>query len=236
MTWTYRADLADCLDNLGYSMRRYFIDEFYFRHVSVLPKGCRVLDAGGETILKRGQFALDAYSLDVVSINISPRKNPDVLADASYMPFAEGAFDAVICSELIEHAPDPRAVLGEAYRVLRKGGVFFCTSPFLFRIHGQPGDYGRYTDDFWNLILPEAGFSEFEIERQGHFWCVLADMIRSHIAQNLQTGRFCWPLGRRLTPKLVTRFERKAISRDARAAGDPFYASFTTGFGVRAVK
>lgn len=44
-------------------------------------------------------------------------------ADAAAMPFADGAFDYTICSNLLEHVPDPAAVIEELMRVSRAGYI-----------------------------------------------------------------------------------------------------------------
>lgn len=45
------------------------------------------------------------------------------------MPFEDGSFDAVLCMEVLEHVDDPGAVVDEAARVLRRGGVFVYSGP-----------------------------------------------------------------------------------------------------------
>jgi ubiquinone/menaquinone biosynthesis C-methylase UbiE len=45
-----------------------------------------------------------------------------VNADGSALPFADGAFDRVHCSWLLEHVPEPVKILAEVRRVLRPGG------------------------------------------------------------------------------------------------------------------
>ena len=45
------------------------------------------------------------------------------------LPFADGSFDAVLCMEVLEHVDDPGTVVGEAARVLRRGGVFIFSGP-----------------------------------------------------------------------------------------------------------
>jgi 2-polyprenyl-3-methyl-5-hydroxy-6-metoxy-1,4-benzoquinol methylase len=42
---------------------------------------------------------------------------------------AEGPFDAVICSEVIEHLENPRATFRALYRLLRPGGTLILTMP-----------------------------------------------------------------------------------------------------------
>src|SRR5208283_5775198 len=86
--------------DLTYSLRRHFVDEFHFRNVRSLPNGGLVLDLGGNRIAKRGLFDIEGYNLRVVYANLSAAKRPDVQAEAEYLPFTGGNFDAVVCSEL----------------------------------------------------------------------------------------------------------------------------------------
>jgi len=50
-----------------------------------------------------------------------------IVGDALCLPFEDHCFDAVICSEVLEHVRDYQSVLKEIGRVLRNGG-FFCAS------------------------------------------------------------------------------------------------------------
>jgi len=49
--------------------------------------------------------------------------------DATRLPFADGIFDRVITSEVLEHIQDDVAAIGELARVLRPGGTLACTVP-----------------------------------------------------------------------------------------------------------
>ncbi|MDX1735924.1 MAG: class I SAM-dependent methyltransferase [Halioglobus sp.] len=50
-------------------------------------------------------------------------------ANALQLPFADDTFDKIICSEVLEHIPDYRAVLAEIERVLKPGGLFCASVP-----------------------------------------------------------------------------------------------------------
>jgi SAM-dependent methyltransferase len=52
-----------------------------------------------------------------------------VRGDALALPFADGAFDRVIASEVLEHIPDDRAAMHELARVLKPGGTMAVTVP-----------------------------------------------------------------------------------------------------------
>jgi 2-polyprenyl-6-hydroxyphenyl methylase/3-demethylubiquinone-9 3-methyltransferase len=49
-----------------------------------------------------------------------------VRADVAALPFEDGAFDVVVAGEVLEHVTDLDAVVAEACRVLRPGGVLVC--------------------------------------------------------------------------------------------------------------
>lgn len=224
--------------SIRYSIRRHFVDGFFLKEVAALEAGGRVLDLGGNRTGKRGVFDIEKYDLEVIYGNLSDARRPDVLLDAVSVPFVDSSVDAVICSELLEHVSEPKSVLTESYRVLQQSGVLLISVPFLFHIHGDPKDYGRYTDSYWAEMLADAGFKEIEIRKQGLFWSVLMEMVRSIICHLIARGRISGKLCRHCLSTVVYWGMKKALEVDARQTNqqDPFLASFTTGFGIKAVK
>lgn len=224
--------------SLKYSLRRYFVDEFLTRQIPGLATKSLVLDLGGSRITKRGQFDIEGYPLRIVYLNLSTIKRPHIQADAARLPFSTATFGAIICTEVLEHVPDPQIVLHEAARVLRPGGILLITVPFLFGIHADPYDFGRYTDHYWSQTLKATGFGDSEIEKQGLFWSVLVDLLRGLAQQMASEGRLSARLIRTLIVHCLGWGRRRALSWDMRPENSdhPFFGRFTTGFGIRAVK
>jgi SAM-dependent methyltransferase len=80
----------------------------------------------------------------------------------------DGAFDTALCTEVLEHIPDPAAFLTRAYRCLRPGGRLVLTVPFAARWHFIPYDYWRYTPSGLHRLLTAAGFDEVRVQARGN--------------------------------------------------------------------
>jgi SAM-dependent methyltransferase len=158
---------------LGVSYRRKRVDED-LKSAAPLLAG-RVLDVGGAR--RRGAFRPPSDSRWIVA-DLVPALRPDVAADVQALPFRAGAFDAVKATEILEHVPDPVAALRECGRVLRAGGHLVVTAPFLERLHGDPDDYGRYTESMWRRLLTAAGLQPVRITPQGGYFTHLAGLLR----------------------------------------------------------
>ncbi len=52
-----------------------------------------------------------------------------VLADAEHLPFRDGAFDKVLCTEVLEHIPDDKAGVRELFRVAKPGSQVAVSVP-----------------------------------------------------------------------------------------------------------
>jgi SAM-dependent methyltransferase len=56
-------------------------------------------------------------------------RHAGVVADATRLPFADGSFDRVIASEVLEHLVEDEVAIGELARVLRPGGLAALSVP-----------------------------------------------------------------------------------------------------------
>jgi len=86
-----------------------------------------VLDVatGGGHVARR----LREAGAQVVTVDAAPGMEPDVIAPADHLPFADASFDAVACRIAAHHFPDVLAALKEMARVARHR-VVICDNTF----------------------------------------------------------------------------------------------------------
>lgn len=103
----------------------------------------------------------------------------DLVCDIADMPVDDASFDAVLCTEVIEHVPDPIAALREMVRVLRPGGRLIVTAPFVSNTHFSPyhfcTGFNRY---FYEKHLAEMGMDVTLIQANGGFFSSIAQEVR----------------------------------------------------------
>ena len=102
---------------------------------------------------------------------------PDIFWDGAKMPFDDNSFDTIMATEVLEHVFEPSVFLKESFRVLKTGGVFFFTVPFLWNLHETPNDHYRYTPFSLEKLLKKAGFAEIEIKPTGGWHASFAQMM-----------------------------------------------------------
>lgn len=116
----------------------------------------RILDIGGGADFDYTKLIQIDGNLD--SINISAAVNPTIIADLNeVLPIADETYDNVICFNTLEHIHEERRITRELLRVLRPGGRFVVTVPFLFPRHGRYGDFHRHTAEYWEKEFCEMG-------------------------------------------------------------------------------
>ncbi len=68
------------------------------------------------------------YSRELISIN-QDKEIEIIQGDIQKIPFDNESFDVAVATAVIEHLPQPLAMVSEARRVLKKNGLFILTTP-----------------------------------------------------------------------------------------------------------
>jgi SAM-dependent methyltransferase len=119
----------------------------------------RVLDVGcGQRPYEALVPAREYVGVDIDSELTRRLARADVFYDGKVLPFADASFDAVLCSQVLEHVFTPAEFLTEIRRVLRPGGVLLLATPFVWDEHEQPHDFGRYSSFGLRALLERNGF------------------------------------------------------------------------------
>lgn len=82
-------------------------------------------------------------------------------------PYPDARFDALLCTELLEHVPDPGGVLRECARVCRPGALMVLTAPFVWPEHEAPHDFHRFTRYGLAALAEGAGFRVEAVHPRG---------------------------------------------------------------------
>lgn len=157
--------------HLGFRARARII----FRFLKGTPLSARILDAGSGYGIYALSLAARGYAIDTIDLEkersdaLSARKAevPELdgrirvfTGSLTALPFPDAAYDAVICSEVVEHIAEHEKALEELARILAPGGTLIFTVPYaskhnarIYRMfgHERPG----YTvDGLRSLIAP----------------------------------------------------------------------------------
>jgi SAM-dependent methyltransferase len=90
-----------------------------------------------------------------------------VVGDVAALPFASGVFDVVLCTEVIEHVRDERALAEELARVAEPGAKLLLSSPFVHGPHELPRDFRRLTPLGIVETLERSGWAVEEMAALG---------------------------------------------------------------------
>jgi len=159
-----------CSDNqfiCNYLLRKSIQDFSAFLQGPVLDVGC------GSRPYDEYFSALQKYSCD-----LDPKRGVlDVICMATPLPFTENCFASVLCTEVLEHVPDPHKVIKDFYRILKPKGRILISVPNWWPPHELPYDFFRYPERGFRFLLESNGFCIMRFFPRGGLYALLGQII-----------------------------------------------------------
>lgn len=210
---------------LSGKLTRVTLDRFVEAHATA----ARTLDIGAQN----GPYA--AWFPNRIALDVRHGRGVQILGDAQALGLADGSVDAVLCTEVLEHLPEPQRAIDEMHRVLRPGGTLLLTTRFLFPIHDAPHDYFRFTKYGLRHLLRR--FEILEVREEADSVGTLAILLQRLGMQADTVGGSAMRWGWLVVARLARRFSFLI----AREYGDsrrlaPETGIMTSGYHVAARK
>ena len=159
--------------------------------LSRLPEGSTILDIGaGEQQYEKYCTHLKYTSQDFNQYDGSGNESGlqtgvwdiskiDIVSDIVSIPMPDASYDGILCTEVIEHVPDPIGAIKEITRLLKPGGQLILSAPFTSLTHFAPyyfcTGFNKY---FYEHHLVNNGLEIVEMSPNGDYSHFVAQEVR----------------------------------------------------------
>ncbi len=164
-------------------------DNWVKEQLSLIPAGKRLLDAGaGELRYKPFCNHLQYVSQDFCQYTGTgdgqglqtgqwDTSRIDIVSDIAAIPEPDASFDAILCTEVLEHVPKPEAAIHEFSRLLCSGGILILTAPFCSLSHFAPYHFSTGFNRYWYEEVLKDTFDEITIVPNGDYFSYMAQEL-----------------------------------------------------------
>ena len=171
-------------------------DKWVKKQIKSLPKGSLILDAGcGSQRYKHLCKELNYFSQDFGQYKKDQKKTIgsrflkknnedysygklDYVGDVWSISEENEKFDAILCTEVLEHIPYPIETIKEFSRLIKKGGVLILTAPSNCLRHMDPFFFSSgFSDRWYEKFLPLYQFEIEELTQVGDYYRWIATEI-----------------------------------------------------------
>ena len=179
-----------CIDNIGGNNAE-LRDDWIAGKLKMTSAGQKILDIGaGEGRYKKFTEHLEYVSQDFAEYDgrgdgsglqtgAWDCSSIDIVSDILAIPVPDASFDIVLCTEVLEHVPNPRLAIEEMLRILKLGGKLIVTAPFCSLTHFAPYHfYSGFNKYFYEDVLKEHGCSIDELVPSGDWFDYVSQELR----------------------------------------------------------
>lgn len=202
--------------------------------------GARLLDVGAGTCPYRSLFSHCDYKTHDFKKYTGEKLGGtteygtiDYESDIIDIPVPDSSFDAILCTEVLEHAEEPLKAVQEMVRILKPGGRMFLTAPLGSGLHQLPYHfYGGFTPEWYKLAAKKFNLRVIEITPNGGFFKLLSQecarvawTFNNHRQLHGKHAENIYRLFNELLPRYLFDLDEKC-----------FIDQFTIGYHVEMVK
>lgn len=129
-----------------------------FERLYVRPKAGRALIVGSRLYPTKRVDRRELYS-DSIGVDMQEGDGVDVLMDLTKFVDGFGPFAHIDCLSVFEHCTEPKAMAKNICRLLEPHGTLFVCVPFVWRVHGYPDDYWRFSVSGVKQLFPSINWT-----------------------------------------------------------------------------
>ena len=127
----------------------------------------RCLEFGANQKLSRNFLTSNSKNYNSIYSNIDNKNKNFIKIDLEKKTNHKKKYDNIIIFNVLEHLSDINLPLKNLNFLLKKKSRIFGSTPFIYRIHGAPNDYNRFTKDYLKIALKKKKFINIEIKELG---------------------------------------------------------------------
>ncbi|HAA32547.1 MAG TPA: hypothetical protein DCE56_38645 [Cyanobacteria bacterium UBA8553] len=145
----------------------------------------RILDVGCGDKPYSTWFNLE--KVEYIGLDVYPAAQVDIVIESEqHWPIENSCFDAILCTQVLEHTVDISKTLSEMNRVLKDGGLAIITVPFIYNQHDIPDDYRRFSIYGINNLLKNE-YEIIDLKTQGGVGSTIGILLLNWIEIQMNT-------------------------------------------------
>ncbi|MFA5000610.1 MAG: class I SAM-dependent methyltransferase [Candidatus Paceibacterota bacterium] len=153
----------------------------------VVPHNSKILDVGCGNKPYKNLFLSSSYQgIDIEGGgHTDQEKTVDKFFDGVHIPFPDNQFEVILCTQVLEHTPEPAKLLNEMARTLKTDGQVFITTPFVWNEHEIPYDFYRFTRYGLEQLLTQNGLEISSLTQTTGIFGVLGQIFSAFVFESL---------------------------------------------------
>jgi len=125
------------------------------------------IEFGANKKISRNFLEYNSKNYKTTYSNIINKENDFLILNLEKKIKHKKKYDNVIIFNVLEHLSDLDIPMKNIHNLLKKKGRILGSTPFIYRVHGAPKDYSRYTKEYLKKVLKDKKFIKLEIFELG---------------------------------------------------------------------